>query len=672
MFWHILSTLFVFFLGMVWILFIGLCETLLIAPRLDRIDKFLASFALGSGTIVTVLFILNQFWGIPLDRTNILSAAVITLLFLVFCCIYRRINLHKEMGDMLKIKKPVIKVILMPIILFYAIAFYKAAFYPVVSWDALSMFVYTAKTTYLTGLLPDRVSSSPFDYGLVYPDVTFMSLLSNFLFAVNGGFDDIFIRLFSPMISILSLLVVYRLALLTIKNEYAAFLSIALLLSCIVYAENSIIEHTTILELFYPILAIYFFALYVNGKDKSLILLSSVLFGFSLTIKYTLIPMLAFFLLYLLVIERDVKTITYVSAFALIVALPYYARNTLYFGNPTYPVIPGLGFVGKNTDNFLAPIIYRQDLIPKYTFHKFLENLIYSGSFVWVFYLLSVFSYFKSVEKNQPHTLLYFISFLFGLFWLAAPGFAPQGSGWRFIAPILPITCLFASSYLAKKIDDNHVINVSLIILTSLGLLYVASVYDGGFTELTVLLVLVIFLSGMFLTLALLLYRSNIVSRQKLFTLMVFAVLLPSLGVASFSKYFPLGAFPSRDDVLYRNMGDLAYASTWINENLPQDARILSFENRRYYIDREIVPADSPDVIFMYENGSVDETLRVLHSMKVNYVMIDPLWSDSPLWNMSSIHREHEKLEENRNIRVLYKMGDITLYEIMFSNETTV
>ena len=103
-----------------------------------------------------------------------------------------------------------------------------------------------------------------------------------------------------------------------------------------------------------------FFAEKSAEKKRGLLVLLGIFLGLTISIKYTLLPIIPLLFLPLIVAERHrakkdgttrlgLKWFIAVPAIALTIMLPWLIKNIYYYKNPFYPVLPGKDFISAQT-----------------------------------------------------------------------------------------------------------------------------------------------------------------------------------------------------------------------------------------------------------------------------------------------------------------------------------
>ncbi len=655
-----------FFLGTVIVFLIGLFETLLLKVKLEKTDKILLSFGLGNVTVVMILFVMNQYLGILLTGENILISVFLTSLLLILACFYRRINLPKELKSLFELsgnlwdefkKTEINRIFITFLIIFYLLCFYKAIFFPVVHWDSVYSFAYWPKVIWQEQTIP-LMSSSYHEFGMAWGNQNFPVLLNNYYFALYGNFDEFFIRILIPLWSIFNLLIIYRFSYLLFKNKSISALCSVLFLSTNVFTTYSVFILSPMYVLFFPLLAIYFYVLYEKNREKSFLIISSVLFGITLAIKYVWIIPFFLFVLSIIIVKKEIKKPITISLIAIAVSLFFYMRNIIYYHNPLFPLF----FGGKNYNHFLSQLFWKNWMIPDFTnIALFLDIIFKTGVLIWVFFFL--FGVFLLRNSSRVEKVLYLSILLYIPVYIITSAFLPTTSAQRHILPQLGMMSIFAGMYFwdrtSKKISFKFAFIplVTSIVMLILGMNIYIMRAD---------LLLLITIPPMMITPVLALYRYEVITSNKLLALVIIFLMVTPIGYVSFMKRVSIWELPSEEEVIKKYWDDIYVTGQYINQNLPLDAKILSFENRRYYFERNIVPADQPDMIFDYQNRTISEVLKELQKREIHYLLANPLWKDKGFWEHSTLHTNIDYLQQEGSFKKLFEYKNITLFEIIY------
>ena len=619
-------------------------------------DALLFSIGLGLMFVVFLIFSTNQYFRIPLSSPHIWIAITSSLILLL------AINYNVILKGFPKVKfkfKPKFSAFSILMLVVFVIAFYKAILFPITADDAVLMYAFISERSWNDGF-PPPATSSYMEISYAYPNTNFVLFLYNYFFGLNFGFDDIFIKILIPIFSILNLLLFYRLSFTLFKNKGIAKLSTVIFASSVIFASGIIQEYTTMFEVFFSFIAIYSFVLYNETKDYKHLILTGTFLAAILMLKYTLIPFVLFFLASIFFFNRNIKTVVKLAIVIMPISLVFYLRNIIYYKNPVYPFF----FGGENFNAKLFEIQNTFANVPSYTVEQLFVALIPISLFIFIFFTCFLLEYVKSSKKNPTYSILILTAVLYFLFWLWTSAFIKETQRMRHLIVPFGIISIFSAAFLYKNIHNktNYTLHQLMPAISTflVYLLYFLFVSDPYFEYSKNLLILML-LQPLLQTCSLLLHRTDI-SSKKILTLAMIALMILPIGYAAFAKRTAPWEYPSREEVIGRYYPDHHEVFKYINENLPEDARILSLYNQRYYIKREILPADSPKVAFLYKNISLDEAVGKLRLMKVNYIMISEMEKNLPFWNTSVVHIAHK--ERNLKLIILYQNEEVTLYSI--------
>jgi 4-amino-4-deoxy-L-arabinose transferase-like glycosyltransferase len=502
------------------------------------------------------------------------------------------------------------------------------------------------------------MSSSYFEFGMAWGNQNFPVLLNIFYFALNSGFNEFYIRILIPLWSIFNAILVYMLSEKLFRNKNVSIISVALFVSVNVFSAYSVFTLAPMYVLFYPLLSFYFFVLYEKEKKTKLLLLTSLLFGISISLKYVWVIPFIILILSMVIVKREIKIPILIFVITSLVSMLFYLRNIIYYGDPFFPLL----FCGKTCNEFLNSLFWKSYMIPDFTnIGMFLDTIFKTGLLIWVFFaLFGIFMF-----KNTPHTnkILYLFALLYLPFFLANSAFLPNTDGQRHLLPQLAIMSTFAGMYLWENIKKQIRLTFAFIpMIVSVLIILTGFAFDAMGKD----LILLIALPPMLLTPLLILKRMNKIDERKMFALILVLLMLTPIGYVSSMKRVKLWEFPSEEEVIRKYWDDIYETGQYMKENLPDGTKVFSIENRRYYFNAEIIPANHPDMIFDYHNNTLEYVLRKLYDMDIKYILISPLWENKGAWNYSTIHTNSDKLEMNTNIEKQFEYKNITLYKIVY------
>ena len=638
------------------IFFIFLIGYLLLIKFNLKSDIFLFSVGLGTFFIIFLIFSLNQYFKIQIDSSLIwlaTLASLILLLLINYKYFIKEFSLHNLN---FKLKFDIFAILILIIFLF---AFYKAIFFPVTADDAVLMYAFISEKAWNDGFLP-QASSSFMEMSYAWPNTNFALFLYNYFFGLNFGFDEIFVKILVPFFALLNLLVFYKLSLILFKKKEMAQLTVAIFVGSIIFSSGIVQEYTTMYELFFPLLAVYAFILYQESKSYRTLILTGIFFAATLMIKYTLIPFVIFFLFSILLVKKNAKIALKFALIIIPISLIFYLRNIVVYKNPVFPYF----FGGENYHAELFRIQNTFANVPSYTIEQFFVTLIPISFFVFIFFVLFLLDYIRSNKTDPTMNILILTAILHLTFWFLTSAFILETQGMRHIIYSFALISIFSAAYLYKKLGEKKLsiwFALAPLISTLIIFAFYFTFVTDPYFEYSKNLLILTFAQPIFISTTLILSKFNI-NKKIVMTLLIISFLIIPIGFNAFAKRTAPWEFPSREEVIRRYYPDHSEAFQYINKNLPQDAMILSFYNQRYYIKREILPADSPKVEFLYENIPLDEALKRLEQLNINYIMISEMEKNLPFWGLSVIHKAHE--ERNLKLAILYKNNEVTLYKI--------
>lgn len=650
-------------IGLLLVFLIGFSNLLLITKGEPR-EKVVLPFGLGFSSVVVLIFILNQFFRLQVNSYLIWISILALALVLVVAS--RRFWL-KEIKKCAKLNlkfKPTLFVVLM--IILFLLVFYKAIFLPITDGDAINMYAFTSQSTWSNGF-PPIPSSSMWEISFAYPNTNFTLFLNNFFFGLNFGFDEIFVKILVPLFAILNLILIYGISKKLSQKREIAELATVLVLSSIIFSAFIIQAKTTMIELFFPLLAIYSFILYQEERNYKNLILTGIFLGLTLMIKYTFILFVLFFVLSVWIFKKNWKPSVKLLLVAIPVAAIYYLRNLIFFKNPFFPYF----FGGINFN----PEIYKLQLawsaVPKYSLLQLFVILIPLCLFIWVFFSLFLVNYAKKIRKKvtskniETTNILISTIILFAIYWFFSSAFIEEASGFRHLIPAFCLAAILVAGYIYRRVQQRSItwlfalMPIILILLVYIPYFLLAS---NPYAEYSKNLLIVILVSSVLISLSLVLGKFRINPKIVMAFLMITLMITP-LAFSAFAKRTAPWEFPSRNEVIKEYYPDLFDAFSYISDNLQQDALILTFYNQRFYLNRQILIADSPKVAFIYEEIKLEKALDKLRSMGVTHFMTSEASKETiTIWDMSVIHRAHN--EGALNLEILYKNEEVTLYKL--------
>jgi len=205
------------------------------------------------------------------------------------------------------------------------------------------------------------------------------------------------------------------------------------------------------------------------------------------------------------------------------------------------------------------------------------------------------------------------------LFWVFTLAFAKDVGSIRQVAQSLIIFSIFTAPLIYNKLMARKMpfwfASLPLISISVIYLGYFLLVPDPYFRYSKNLLV-VLFAAPLLVSFVLFL-RGIKVNKKLVFSFLLIALLVFSLIFTSFAKRTAPWEFISEEEVIQRYYPGHFEVFDYIDDNLPEDAKILSLYNQKYYVKREMVMADSPRIAFLYGEISLSGALEKIKSQGI-------------------------------------------------------
>jgi len=213
--------------------------------------------------------------------------------------------------------------------------------------------------------------------------------------------------------------------------------------------------------------ALLLFSSWIVKKDQVLFLLSSLLLGFALSMKYSPLPMLAFIgISLLLILVKKVKSRKEIVKNLLIFTLPilvfagfWYLKNLILLKNPFYPLYFGHEGLDEPTYRGLISAIEQfGPKTPNYFFSLISHYLTVNGITVYLSFYIALLAFFIRKYKPFVRTILaYYL--LYTLYW-----FFIATHQIRFLMPAI-VAAIILTSIVVSKIKTELLI-ISILILS--------------------------------------------------------------------------------------------------------------------------------------------------------------------------------------------------------------
>lgn len=349
------------------------------------LEKFFFSTVLGTGLLALLIFFLGIL-GILYKEIVYLILVLISLFILI------RKQLVNSFIDLLRFHKDdLLDIVSILVLLILVYPIFISFLYPPINWDATSFHLSICKQ-YITA------------HKLVFTEYVRFPVFNQFTDMLFTGMllvaDDLAAQSVSWISNILLIIGIFSLCK-RFFNRNVGILSVAFWLSAPLVICLTSIAYIDLNLTMLTFAAIYAGFIYLFGeRKKNWLHLSSVLFGFSISSKYSAMIVVCLFCILIVFSNFDRKTIKplikrvlYFGLTSLLISSPWFIRNYYYTGNPLFPFMKNLFGVGKvwNAMDYEGQMA---DLIASHGLEKNIINLL-----------------------DLPHSL----SFHQGLFLLEAP-----------------------------------------------------------------------------------------------------------------------------------------------------------------------------------------------------------------------------------------------------------
>lgn len=610
----------------------------------------LTSFALSVGSLTLLMFFLGT-----LKILNLNSIAI-SIFLVSLCCLILWIYFVKRRGlPGISLQRkhfssllyfadhPIRFIITMALASLVFMAFYHAVCFPQILWDTLTVYSYLGKQIYCQNGIPLFFGSSgSVEWSGNYPMLVPM-LYAWFNFSM-GSVNDLLSRTIFPIFGIATLASTYAFSK-RLHGSTAAFFSTYVLMTTPIFFAHLAIGYIDIVLTFYFTLALYFLQKAYEKDDAVYAVMSGFLAGLAAWTKYQglFLPLIILIFWCLMRISDKSHSNNKASLFLkalftfILTASPWYIRNWILLGNPIYPNMFMI-FGGRNLDSWLLSqnyeywigrwaVLLGTDRSPDSLLRLPIRLLIKDDSLSslgqdGVGFLLTCFgipglfiSLFK--RRKSDFLLLTWILVFFSL-WFAFL--------YYFIRYLLPVTS--ALSMLAGRLLSE----ISSEIKNS-----------KKIRKILFFVMLIIPLSAAFFI-----------------PTEVLAITGPSRTFQDYVFFRPF-APPSTEESLRHAMPEDIALWNFINEKTPPESVLLSFDHRAYFIDREIVFADSTQVKEIYLVSDLSEAVSFLRSINITHVVVEPWYKDMPLWYKSPLFRG---LENATYFTKIFEEGGYMLYEV--------
>jgi 4-amino-4-deoxy-L-arabinose transferase-like glycosyltransferase len=668
----------------------GLGVSLKILRKENIIEIIATTAGFGFGVTGLIIFLENQMLGIDYSVYNSVFLSLIMLLIGTYLIITNKSVTvsFKIPGENYNRKNyNLIKIFLIILIFIYMVVLYKSAFFPSSEWDGIYYHLYIDKWVFEHKNLLLDVGTSNSEYVNAYPILS--TWYGEYLMELNGRWDDIIFRLFSPVFSILTAFIIYLFALRMKGTVEAALLAVLFFISSPIVIFHSISTYIEMCFAFYVLLGLYFLFRYETQNESHYLILSGLFIGFSALAKYNGIAVFAAIVIYIFIkiiigyIWKKGRVLTLyqigILIFSfLVISVPFYIRNYLFFGDPLYPFLNGI-FHGKNLSPFLVEATRGSELYISLNFYiqRFFVNFVefpeaISGVMVAI---LSLTMINRGFWKNKDISIAGILIAILIFYLVSNPYY--DGPIFYYFISVYGLFSIFTAlwimeEYTMPNINKKQIYFIA--ILTSVNFIILGNYFFSHPHSITRLIISFSEIISIVLFLIFIIFKwqnFNFINKIRLAskeswsrTILILAVvsmlIAPGLTVYKIrgNSFLPI----PYDESIRNVMGDIYDVELWINSNTPENITILSFESRRYYLEREILPANSYRVEQMYKVKNIQDAISVLHDQGVEYILDSPEFRENnKLFDKSPIFIN---LNNTQFFELMYNKGKYNFYKI--------
>jgi len=534
--------------------------------RVDTLERFLLSIGFGFGVVYLVMILIGILWEISIF--TIILAQVSLFISLLLAAFFR--GLKPSFNGCLRLKKKILliakfnrfdAILLIIIAIFVIVAIYQTVAYPAIEWDSLAYGVNYAKIIFEEGKIPLIAGPSiGLEMSASYPPGVQLLAVYCYVFAGNAG--DFYFRILQPIFGLATIIATYKFALIVTKNRTAAVFAMFALCSMSTFWELFVHETYFMgLTLMLTLSALFFFKAYnSNDADAKKYEIAGTLFC-GFSALTSYIGIFSFGLLLLYSMSRRLSVKRFIGL-AVLASVIILPWYMRNFLLLRNPVYPFFGI-----GNYLDPVLLNSTMQhfqnwSKVPFFDLFSIICKIGAGI----LCLAIIYLTVAKRKQFHLILPFYLFLVGL--------AIMGVHIPFVRYLI-------------------------IALPALAIILSASVKS-------------------------LLSKQDLVERTT-------AVILISLVLTSSVAVLPsinfLKPTPTRSNDKWSYLSEVfeeGDAWKWINENTPTDARIATYDIKKYYIERDIFTLDGNEAAPLYEMDTIEESMEFLEERNVTYILSVP------------------------------------------------
>ena len=342
------------FLATIEILILGATSSqLLLANEKDTSIKFISALGLGLGLTALITIILGIFG-------NLFQLPLNTIILLL-CVVFLSVILYKQRGkekrsiqefftthfSLKKFRKPtnfrlwLLACLAIGVIFFFC--FYHALLTVIVHWDSLVYHAAMSVIMYNNHGIPLIAGPSiGIEMSANFPPL--YSALGAYYYIQIGTIEDVFLRVISPVMGILTVLTTYKIGEVLAGKKYGILSALFLAMTPLFFRYSVYATSYSTLTFFCTV-SILFLLLAIIRRDTRLWVVCGLFYGFALLTSYLAMYLAPFFVIALIYyfikmknyFRVNIKNASALVLSALMIGGVWYFRNLILLGNPIYP-----------------------------------------------------------------------------------------------------------------------------------------------------------------------------------------------------------------------------------------------------------------------------------------------------------------------------------------------
>lgn len=388
--------------------------------QLPTAFKVSIGFGLGLG-ILTLWMLCLDIFGITFSRAAI-SMPLLFISCVLFYYTSKRKKVKLKLPQVLKnntvfvqelglLQFIIVLILLIYIFLNVFYVYWRALTFPVYCWDEISTIAFKAKIFFYERSIPDLNLLPHQSYPLLVP------LVESWIAFNLGHWNDVFIKLFFPLIFSAYIIIHYYFILLYTNQKWAIW-GVALLLSSNFFIFHATIAYRDFILMYYTCSTIMLLLLWFRTKCASFLFIASLFAGFSTFTKLEGTAYLLIFLIILLIIlfKDRVSRLNDKLRYFLIFSIPSF---TIAISFHIYKILhnamkDGQGHIDKTHFEVSFDKI---KLIPQ-VLSSYIEDLFFSGNWniLWGALIISLILSIKKRQSFETHLILFSLILFFGLY----------------------------------------------------------------------------------------------------------------------------------------------------------------------------------------------------------------------------------------------------------------